>query len=229
MLDGLLSWLAPHPCISCGTIGALLCDECKKYIVSRKPAHCLWCERRCGVGLCVKHGGMIDVFCWLGDRTGALRRLVDGPKLFAQREAVRAAVEMLVDAFPFPPRAVLVPLPTSRRHVRMRGFDHTENLAYELARRTGLKRQSLLIRGRHFVQKGASRRVRAEQVRGAFRVVRPLKADVTYLLVDDIVTTGASIYEAARCLREAGAETVWAVCIARQKLSTKPAQSVKIA
>lgn len=229
MLDGLLSWLAPHPCISCGVIGALLCNECKKYIVSHKPAHCLWCERRSGVGLCATHSGTIDAFYWLGDRTGALQRLVDGPKLFAQREAVWVAGEMLVAALPFPPGAVLVPLPTSRRHVRMRGFDHTESLTYELARRTRLKKRAVLARTRHFVQKGASRQQRVAQVRGGYSVAHALDPSVTYILVDDIVTTGASVYEAARCVREAGAETVWAVCIARQKFSTKLAQSVKIA
>jgi len=229
MLDGLLSWLAPHPCISCGVIGALLCDECKKYIVSRKPAHCLWCERLSGVGLCSTHAGIVDVFYWLGDRSGALRLLVDGPKLLAQREALVVAARMLACAFSFPSDAVLVPLPTSRRHIRMRGFDHTESLAYHLSRIASVPRQSVLGRARHFVQKGAPRGTRAVQVRDAFRVNAPLDPTHTYILVDDIVTTGASIYEAARCLRGAGAETIWAVCIARQKLSTKPAQSVKIA
>ncbi len=228
MLDGLLSWLAPHPCISCGAIGALLCDECKKYIVSCKPAHCLWCERLSGVGLCSKHAGIVDVFYWLGDRKGVLRRLVDGPKLLAQREVVLVAADMLALAFTFPSGAVLVPLPTSRRHVRMRGLDHTDSLAYHLSRQTGLLRQSVLRRTRHFVQKGASRRIRAVQVHGAFWVKGPIDPTRTYILVDDIVTTGTSMYEAARSLREAGAKTIWAVCVARQKFSTKQTQSVKI-
>ena len=229
MLDGLLSWLAPHPCISCEKTGALLCDECKKYIVTHKPTYCVWCTRPSGVGVCSIHVGIIDAFFWLGDRTGVLRQLVDGPKLLAWREALSVAADILSRAFTYPANALLVPLPTSRRHVRMRGFDHTEDLVYYLARRTGLPRQSLLGRTQHFVQKGASRRQRAAQVRGAFSVKTTLDPTLTYIIVDDIVTTGASVYEAARCLRAAGAQTVWVICIVRQSLSTKPIQSVKIA
>lgn len=140
--------------------------------------------------------------------------------MLSQHEAVRVVADMLCIAVPFPPSAVLVPLPTSRRHVRMRGFDHTESLTHELSRRTGLQKRTLLVRTRHFVQKGASRRVRAEQVRGSFEASRRLDPALTYIVVDDIVTTGASVYEAARCLRVSGAVTIWAVCVARQ--SSRP-------
>jgi predicted amidophosphoribosyltransferase len=62
-------------------------------------------------------------------------------------------------------------------------------------------------------QTGLSRRARRRNVRGAFRALGPAPARVW--LVDDVVTTGATLWEAARVLRRAGAREVVALCAAR--------------
>ena len=68
------------------------------------------------------------------------------------------------------------------------------------------------------VQRGASRSERINQARLAFRGAENTNGDVPYLLVDDIVTTGATLYFAAKTLKSAGANTVWVATIARQPL-----------
>jgi len=218
MLDGLLSWLAPHPCISCGALGTLLCSYCKKYIIGHKTRHCLWCNRPSRHGLCDLHVGDYYRAYWLGDRYGALQTLVDDPKLRGRREASRVAAQLLAAAFHIPPSAWLVPLPTSTKHVRMRGYDHTAALVYHVSRATGALARPILQRARHFVQKDVSRAERFAQVQGAFVVNEALNPATLYILVDDVVTSGASAAEAARSLRAAGARQIWLLCIARQPL-----------
>jgi len=89
-------------------------------------------------------------------------------------------------------------------------------LAQAFAQRRGLPCQPVLTRAQHSVQLGSSRAQRQRQARQAFTCSRTLPSEVTYCLIDDISTTGATIRYAARCLRTAGARQVIAVVVAHQ-------------
>jgi predicted amidophosphoribosyltransferase len=69
-------------------------------------------------------------------------------------------------------------------------------------------------------QTGLDRRARARNVAGAFRVRRGARIPPRVWLVDDVVTTGATLAEAARVLRRAGARQVAAICAARTLRNT---------
>ena len=56
------------------------------------------------------------------------------------------------------------------------------------------------------------------QAREAFVVETPIEPDIVYLLIDDVVTTGATIREASLRLREAGAKEVWVAVLVREAL-----------
>ena len=68
------------------------------------------------------------------------------------------------------------------------------------------------------MQRGATAAQRRQQARKAFRVEGVIDPDSIYLLVDDVVTTGATIREASKQLREAGAKEVWVAVLARETL-----------
>lgn len=111
-----------------------------------------------------------------------------------------------------------VPLHWWRR--ARRGFDQAELIARALASRAGLPFTPLLRRRRATArQTGLGRRARQQNPRGAFEA-RPGIAvgGRRILLVDDIVTTGATLSEAALCLRAAGASRIVAVAVARTPL-----------
>jgi predicted amidophosphoribosyltransferase len=101
--------------------------------------------------------------------------------------------------------------PTSRRRRRARGYDQAELVARVVARRLGVPCVALLERLPGIPQTG---RTRAERLEGppVFRVRRRPPARV--LLVDDVVTTGATLRAAARALRSAGAGHVVPVAVA---------------
>ncbi len=100
--------------------------------------------------------------------------------------------------------------PTSVRRIAERGYDPAELLAREVARLMRLPCRRLLVRERHALpQTGRDRRERL--VGPGFRS-RPLWHAPRVLLIDDVITTGATLREGANALVRAGARTV--VCLA---------------
>lgn len=108
-----------------------------------------------------------------------------------------------------------VPLSSRRKHSR--GYDQAQLLALELSRRTGIPCVRLLRKIRNNpAQSGTGGRAeRKANVAGLYRAVSPDQiAGKRILLVDDIVTTGATLSECASMLRKAGAADVCAVTVA---------------
>jgi ComF family protein len=117
--------------------------------------------------------------------------------------------------FKFPP--VIVPIPTATTRIRRRGYDHAKMLAEALAKQTSWACVALLRRVGQTRQVGAKRISRIEQLKGAFRPVRrDMILGSNILLVDDVITTGATVSEAARVLKLAGAKSVSAVALAQK-------------
>lgn len=116
----------------------------------------------------------------------------------------------------------LLPLPLSPQRLQMRGFNQSWLLAQQLARhsRTVARADAhLLLRIRDTrAQSQLPRQERLTNVQGAF-MVDPLRATQLIgrqvVLVDDVMTSGASIYTAAQALRDAGAAQVTALVLAR--------------
>lgn len=155
----------------------------------------------------------------VGERSGALQKLIDAYKFSNARAASKVLAGLLDDILPvLPPDTVVVPVPTVSSHIRQRGYDHTELICRELAGRRRLSLGRHLERRGKARQRGASRAERERQAREAFSCHAELPGDRPYLLVDDIVTTGATMKYAATALREAGAKEVWAAAVARQTL-----------
>lgn len=108
-------------------------------------------------------------------------------------------------------------LPTATSRVRQRGYDHARLIARDFASRRQLPCQSLLVRHGQQRQVGAARTIRLQQAEQFYsaKIVRPMPSRV--LLIDDVVTTGASISAAAKCLKRAGVKHVDAAIFAQKQ------------
>ncbi len=112
---------------------------------------------------------------------------------------------------------MLVPMPLHRKRLRERGFNQAALLAKEVARVAALPVVPAVIRKRHTAQQaGLTGKQRRINVRDAFEVREPaLVAGKRILLVDDVVTTGASANSCALALKKAGASYVAVLALAR--------------
>lgn len=117
-----------------------------------------------------------------------------------------------------PSGAMLVPVPLHPRRRRERGFNQSELLAREIARRTGtLVVPGALVRRQDTrPQTGLSAAARRANVKDAFAVRQRARiAGRCVVLIDDVFTTGATAQACARVLREAGALDVRLLTLAR--------------
>ena len=113
---------------------------------------------------------------------------------------------------------VMVPEPLHRLRARERGFNQVDMLGRPLARFLRLPyRPLLLVRSRPRPEKHLLRHEeRWEAVRGAFAIQKGRRVDnLRILLLDDVMTTGATLDACSRALREAGAKSVLGLTLAR--------------
>lgn len=150
---------------------------------------------------------------------GPARALVRGLKFQgAVRLAAPMAAQIAACAPPdlLAPPAVLVPVPLHPVRARRRGFNQAEQLAIALSRRTGLRVHDCLLRGGRADarQVGRSRAERLAGTAGAVELRRGARPPTAALLVDDVVTTGATFSACAAALEAEGVERVAAVAYA---------------
>ena len=128
----------------------------------------------------------------------------------------------------------IVPMPTSRKHIRERGFDHIDKVAREIERISEgrVERLRILERAKDTVQVGADEETRKRQAKEAVRVSpRFLGEDGKVLeeysgqrlvILDDVWTTGASLTEAGKLLKRAGVKKVDALAITKNRQGRSP-------
>lgn len=194
---GRLPRVAPPRCPRCGaTRPAPPCGECLEWPAALRAARAPF--RMEGTSARLVHALKYRGWTGLADPMG---RAMEG--------AARALAAGIDDP-------VLVPVPLSAARRRERGFNQAELLAGGLARATGWPVGLLLQRtGGRRRQARLGRRDRADNVSGAFRATEPGGAVGTPLLVDDVVTTGATAAACATALERAGSSPAGVVSFAR--------------
>lgn len=110
----------------------------------------------------------------------------------------------------------LVPIPLGKERHRERGFNQAEEVAKRVALELGIRMKTdLLIRTRETVSQVSLRRQqRKENMRGAFRAEHPVDPSHIYIVLDDVITTGATLQAAIDALKAAGAEHIIPLALA---------------
>ena len=121
---------------------------------------------------------------------------------------------------------VLVPIPLSSNRFKKRGYNQAEILAKELSKKFGFPCLNLLKRVRETKsQVGLNKEKRKENISGAFEIINHLPAgkagkssiiNHNVVLVDDVLTTGATMSEACKVLKKSGAGKIWALAFAKE-------------
>lgn len=218
LLEKIISVIAPSVCLVCDDEGSLFCEACRQSEIVRVASTCYGCGEiannfescpRCRRTSPLAHVWVVAKY------DGYVKDLIGELKFDSRRDASGPIAELCLEVLPLLEGVIVTHLPTSPLHIRRRGFDQARLIAKALAR--GRYHYSpLLARIKNVHQIGASKVTRQKQLKGAFRARNKyLIKGSKILLVDDVATTGASLEEAARTLKKAGAKQVSAVVFAR--------------
>jgi ComF family protein len=202
VLDDVGRLVFPVPCVACGAppaAAAPLCEECRAALVPARPGPApLGCDR------------LVAAF----EYSGPGRELVARIKYRDARHGLTFVADHVAALLAgLPAGAVVSWPPTTAIRRRARGFDHAEALARRVARELGHRPVALLARVDATAQTG---RAASERRAGpAFAVRAGVVVPPAVVLVDDIVTTGATLTAAARVLRARGCTSLIAATAAR--------------
>lgn len=191
---GILDVVLPAGCAGCGRPGASPCATCVAHI---EPAG--WVP------------GLVLPVVAAAAYTGAARELVVGVKYRRRRDALAWMADAVAAAVTWGELspAVITWLPASQSGRRSRGFDQGRLLAAAVGERLGLSVIEVLTRAGRGRQVG---RDRAAREAGAMDItattLEPDAVGCRILVIDDVVTTGASMTAAHRALHTAGAAAV---------------------
>lgn len=202
--------LIPTACPVCGATGPAPCPACAA-LLRRAPT--------------LPSPPGLDGCAALLAYDGAGRELVARLKYRNARSSVRFLARGMAALIPADHVDLVTWAPTTPARLRARGFDQAEVLARAVARRLGLPCRRLLQRAPGPAQTG--RDAVARHAGPAFAACRHL-AGARILLVDDVVTTGATVAGAAQALRGAGAGGVRVVAAARTPPGRRHVQSAMV-
>ena len=214
LFDFILDLIYPRKCVFCGQVikGTDVCDECARILPRTKGDEVS--QKLSFISECVSplyYEGIV--------RESFLRYKFRGVQAYSVRYGrfMSECVENNLDCSGID---VISCVPLSSKRLRQRGYNQAELLADEISDNLGIPEKQLLKKIKdNPAQSGTdSAKERLSNVTGVYAMRK--NADVsgkTVLLVDDIVTTGATLSECARVLRKEGAERVFAVTLARQR------------
>lgn len=220
-LPNILDLIAPHTCRGCNRLGSPLCDCCKNYILVQKYCLCPNCKTKTKNGLCRKCKSLPPIYA-IGERNLLLDKIIHEYKYNSVRSLAKPFAEMLDQILPkINGEVIIVPLPTSTTHIRKRSLDHTLLIAKQLGKIRHYQTNKVLIRTNNTTQVGSDRKTRLLQAQSAYGINQKISINpqTTYLLFDDVWTTGASMKSAIKKLQQAGVSKIIVALLAVSRLN----------
>lgn len=232
---GVLDFVFPKRCVSCKNLGEYICSNCFSYLSFNQNYICLFCNKpsfdglthpRCR-GKYVIDGSFSSIVY-----SGVAKKLIYS---FKYKPYLSDLESLLGELFyegiiqheilaKFLKKAVLVPIPLHPSKLRKRGYNQSEILARGLSERLGIPMLNMLERVKNTkTQFKLDRKKRIENMRGAFAFNSKLITynsklkDANIFLIDDILTSGSTLLEAANVLKRGGAGKVFGLTLAREQ------------
>jgi ComF family protein len=203
-MQRLIDLLFTPRCIGCSQIGEHLCQNCERHLVPISSNRFAGYESISTAG---DYGG------WLRD---ALIEYKSGNKKISNGLSLVITGTLLATRLPQP--LTLVPIPTSREKIAERGFDSLQEILKSIELdpvRYPIKLGQLQVRAGVKDQVGLSAQERKRNLLGAFQSVSQISGNVC--VIDDVITTGATLNAARTALKLAGAQRIFGVAICGSK------------
>jgi len=221
--------LFPKFCLGCGYIGVYLCLSCQNKLKPIKQDVCLYCKEPSLFGL--THPGCqkklnIDGLLTLYYYSPILKKIIKNIKY---RLAVQVWQEFyqiikpeVIEKLGFYKKLssdfIIQPIPLTKNKYNERGFNQAKIISIFFQKFINYPIVDLLVRKKETLAQAQleSLKKRYQNVRGAFQVIdKKYLNNKWVILVDDVVTTGSTVAEAARVLKGAGAKKVYVLALAK--------------
>lgn len=207
MLLKLAKILAPPQCAGCEREGEILCIQCQQIVVKAT----------------IKNNQDITVVTEFNE---VGRKLIHAYKFQRQRNASHIIAKLITQSLPNQSFSMVTSTPTAPVRVRRRGFDHAALLARRVAADLKLPHRPLLFRRSSARQVGQHRETRFRQAENLYGA-HPAARGHHILLIDDVITTGATIEACTKALKNAMAASVWAAVLASRPAPPGKEQGTK--
>ena len=236
-MDNLLDILFPKFCLGCQKEGTYLCDDCRTLLDISEFNYCLCDTNPARIlpnsknGTCskCKNKNLSGLYFALSYKESQLaKKLIHQFKYKPYlKDLAETLASVLIEHFiktgkntnDIWENSVLVPVPLDKKKFRIRGYNQSEELAKELSKILQIPVISdvLLKIKPTESQMTLKKAEREKNLLGAFAQKNPEKIqDKKVFLVDDVYTTGSTIQECTKILKESGAKQVWGICLARE-------------
>ena len=224
----LLDFLYPIRCVGCRKPGEWFCSSCTLKIKPLNTLTCINCEKPAINGFthpkCKTPQSLdclISAFEYKGPIAGAIKQLKYRSVTSLADTLVKMSLEEFLETgIIFGEEMIIVPVPLHWIGKWKRGFNQAKILAGAFSEQLDLETKAdFLKRTKYTVsQTSLSGKKRKENVRNAFAVNKKKRKEIkgrSFLLVDDVCTTGSTLRECAKVLKRAGARHVWGMSIAK--------------
>jgi len=218
--------LFPRRCFGCGFLGVYMCPGCIKKLSLIDIQECFYCKKKGLYGLthplCKRKNG-VDGQIALFHYNNTLKKIVKGIKYSFVTAAIgdlhyligRYAKDGLL-FYKKKPHLFIHPIPLSPEKKKNRGFNQADLIARSLSVLLEKPKLCLLEKKKTSPQAQLSdKRKRQGNIRGAFFTKKRSGFPKEILLVDDVITTGSTIKEATKALKQNGVERVYVFSVAK--------------
>lgn len=240
--DFLLELFFPSFCFGCKKEGTYLCQDCREILEISQFQYCLCDKDPIRLELSTEKQGkcqrcsekkLFGLYFALPYKEKALTR-----KLIIQfkyepyiKDLSKTLAGLLIEHFvilgkntdDFWQNSALVPIPLDKNKLKLRGYNQSEELAKELSKmiKAPLLKNILVKIKKTLPQVGLSKQEREGNIKNAFLVLdKEQIKEKNIFLVDDVYTTGSTMEECTRVLKESGAKSVSGISIAREEHQT---------
>jgi ComF family protein len=233
----LLDIFFPKTCLSCGREGNWLCEDCIATLDIQNWCLCPVCQKRVldykTCKNCRKITNLTGLFTPLSFENPLIKKIIHQfkyePFLKELKEPLSYIIISHLNLIELPRtfflkekgaghEFLLIPVPLHKSRLRWRGYNQAEEIAKELSKSLDLQiENNCLIRRKSTTpQTELTGLERKENIKGIFVLQNPERIKGRKIfLVDDVYTTGATLEECARVLKDAGAREVWGLVVAR--------------
>ncbi len=218
----LLDIMFPKKCVSCGKFDTLFCEKCRAKILFLKTQNCPFCNKITVRGrVCPSCKSSLTGVYVAAHYEEPLKTAIHTYKY----EFIKALKDDLADiAWPylndFPQKTILTCVPSNPKRLAWRGYNQAEELARILAAHTGMRFYPNLLKRTKYKtpQTQLNRKERFKNVEKSFAAGKKMDlSGAQVMIVDDLVTSGATLDACAHEIRKMGATRVWGFVLARNK------------